>query len=53
VIGVPDNVYGEQVMAWVRMRDGGSDTKAAEASLKEHCRGVLRFAITLLACNFK
>lgn len=53
VIGVPDNVYGEQVMAWVRMRDGGSDTKAAEASLKEHCRGVLRFAIKPLACNFK
>jgi acyl-CoA synthetase (AMP-forming)/AMP-acid ligase II len=52
VIGVPDDVYGEQVMAWVRMRDGGSDTKAAEASLKEFCRGVLRFAIKLLARNF-
>ena len=41
VIGVPDDMYGEQVMAWVRMRDGEGDDKAAEASLREHCRGML------------
>jgi fatty-acyl-CoA synthase len=42
VIGTPDDVYGEQVMAWVRMRDGGGDVLSAEAKLREHCRGVPR-----------
>ena len=41
MIGVPDDMYGEQVMAWVRMRDAEGDDKAAEASLREHCRGML------------
>ncbi len=42
MIGTPDDVYGEQVMAWVRMRDGGGDVLSAEAKLREHCRGVPR-----------
>ena len=36
VIGVPDVKYGEEVMAWVRLRDG--ETASAE-ELREHCRG--------------
>ena len=54
VIGVPDDVYGEQVMAWVRMRDGGGDATAAEASLREHCRGTLLDTLELLChCGCK
>jgi len=36
VIGVPDERYGEEVMAWVRLRDGA---RVTEAELKEFCRG--------------
>jgi fatty-acyl-CoA synthase len=35
VIGVPDERYGEAVMAYVKLRDGaGTDAEA----LREHCR---------------
>ena len=36
VIGVPDPKYGEEVCAWVRLRDGQS---ATEEELREFCRG--------------
>ena len=36
VIGVPDVRYGEQVMAWVQLRDG-ADTTGED--VKEFCRG--------------
>jgi fatty-acyl-CoA synthase len=36
VIGVPDERYGEQVMAWVVARDGAELT---EAGLREFCQG--------------
>jgi fatty-acyl-CoA synthase len=35
VIGVPDAKYGEEIMAWVRLRDG--ETASAE-ELREYCR---------------
>ncbi|MCW3806322.1 AMP-binding protein [Plebeiibacterium marinum] len=36
VIGVPDDRYGEEVMAWVVLKDGESIT---EQELKEYCKG--------------
>ncbi|HEV2358330.1 MAG TPA: AMP-binding protein [bacterium] len=36
VIGVPSRQYGEEVMAWVRLREGAS---ATGDELAEHCRG--------------
>jgi fatty-acyl-CoA synthase len=36
VIGVPDRKYGEEIMAWVVLRDGVS---ATEEELKDFCRG--------------
>jgi fatty-acyl-CoA synthase len=36
VIGVPSERYGEEVMAWVRLRDGAT---ATETELTEFCRG--------------
>ena len=36
VIGVPDVRYGEQVMAWVRLREGA---EATEEEIKDFCRG--------------
>jgi fatty-acyl-CoA synthase len=36
VIGVPDERYGEELMAWVVLRDGASLTQDA---LREFCRG--------------
>jgi fatty-acyl-CoA synthase len=36
VIGVPDARYGEEVMAWVRLREGCA---ASEAELRAFCRG--------------
>jgi fatty-acyl-CoA synthase len=41
VIGVPDDVYGEQVMAFISLRDGHGDVVGSEAILKQHCRGTL------------
>jgi fatty-acyl-CoA synthase len=39
VIGVPDEKYGEELMAWVRLREG-ADPLTAEA-LREFCTGKL------------
>src|SRR5207253_4028223 len=36
VVGLPDERYGEEVCAWVRLRPGASLT---EGELKEFCRG--------------
>jgi fatty-acyl-CoA synthase len=36
VIGVPDLKYGEEVCAWVRLRDGQD---ATEDDLRDYCRG--------------
>jgi fatty-acyl-CoA synthase len=36
VIGVPDVKYGEELMAWVKVREGAS---LSEDALKEFCRG--------------
>ncbi len=36
VIGVPDNKYGEIVVAWVKLKEGASST---EELLKEYCNG--------------
>jgi fatty-acyl-CoA synthase len=36
VIGVPDVKYGEEVCAWVRLREG---QEASEHELQEFCRG--------------
>ena len=38
VIGVPDEKYGEELCAWVRLREG---TTMDAASLKEYCQGKL------------
>lgn len=39
VIGVPDAKYGEELMAWVRLRPGADELTAA--SLREFCAGKL------------
>ncbi|WP_375490584.1 AMP-binding protein [uncultured Jatrophihabitans sp.] len=39
VIGVPDDRYGEELMAWLRLRDGVSTLSADE--VREFCRGKL------------
>ncbi|MGF7237915.1 MAG: AMP-binding protein, partial [Frankia sp.] len=39
VIGVPDPKYGEELMAWIRMRDGATPLTAQ--SLGEYCAGQL------------
>jgi fatty-acyl-CoA synthase len=36
VVGVPSEKYGEEVMAWVRLREGAS---ATEDELAGYCRG--------------
>ena len=36
VIGVPDKKYGEEVCAWVRLRDG---QKATADEIRDYCRG--------------
>jgi fatty-acyl-CoA synthase len=36
VIGVPDPKYGEEVCAWIRLREG---EHATEEELREYCRG--------------
>ncbi len=36
IIGVPDDKYGEEVMAWVKLRDG---VDATEDEVKDFCRG--------------
>jgi fatty-acyl-CoA synthase len=39
VIGVPDAKYGEELMAWVRMREGATPLTAE--SVREFCTGKL------------
>ena len=39
VIGVPDERYGEELMAWVRLRDGAPELTAE--ALREFCGGRL------------
>ncbi len=39
VIGVPDAKYGEELMVWVRMREGAPDLDAE--SLRAYCAGKL------------
>ncbi|NYH79140.1 fatty-acyl-CoA synthase [Actinopolyspora biskrensis] len=39
VIGVPDSRYGEELMAWVRMREGAEELTAE--TLREFCAGSL------------
>ncbi len=39
VIGVPDDQYGEELMAWVRMVDGAEPLD--EAAIREFCAGRL------------
>ncbi|MFN8475433.1 MAG: AMP-binding protein [Anaerolineae bacterium] len=36
VIGVPDVKYGEEIMAWVKLRDGET---ATEQEIRDYCRG--------------
>jgi fatty-acyl-CoA synthase len=36
VIGVPDERYGEEIMAWVKLRDGVSDLTADD--LRQFCQ---------------
>jgi fatty-acyl-CoA synthase len=36
VIGVPDEKYGEEVMAWVKLREGQA---ATADEIRDHCRG--------------
>jgi fatty-acyl-CoA synthase len=36
VFGVPDRKYGEEVCAWIRLRDG---QKASEDEIRDYCRG--------------
>ncbi len=38
VIGVPDTRYGEQVMAWIQLRDGATTT---QEDIKHFCRGTI------------
>ncbi len=39
VIGVPDDRYGEELMAWIRMRDG--ETPLTVADVRAYCAGRL------------
>jgi fatty-acyl-CoA synthase len=39
VIGIPDTVYGEELMAWVRLRPGAAELTAEE--LRSFCSGQL------------
>ncbi|GII25407.1 AMP-binding protein [Planosporangium mesophilum] len=39
VVGVPDAKYGEELMAWVKLRDGAAPLSAD--ALREYCRGRL------------
>jgi fatty-acyl-CoA synthase len=38
IIGVPDERYGEEIMAWVQLREGAS---LSEDELKDFCRGTI------------
>src|SRR5262245_61780141 len=36
VIGVPDEKYGEEIMAWVKLREGQA---ATDEEIRDYCRG--------------
>ncbi|WP_079510295.1 AMP-binding protein [Mesobacillus jeotgali] len=36
VVGIPDSVYGEEVMAWIILKEG---EKATAEDIKEYCKG--------------
>jgi len=36
VVGVPDRKYGEEVVAWVKLKEG---TELSEQDIKDFCRG--------------
>jgi fatty-acyl-CoA synthase len=36
VIGVPDLKYGEEIMAWIKLREGAT---ATVEEIREYCRG--------------
>ncbi len=38
VIGVPDERYGEEIMAWIQLQEGADVT---EEQIKDHCRGAI------------
>ncbi|AOE60641.1 hypothetical protein AXG94_02230 [Pseudomonas corrugata] len=38
VIGVPDEVYGEEIVAWVRLHEGH---QANADDLREYCQGCI------------
>ncbi len=38
VIGVPDERYGEEIMAWIQLREGADVT---EEQIKDYCRGTI------------
>ena len=43
VFGVPDEFYGEEIMAWVRLKDGGS---SSEEELRAWCKtGLSHFKV--------
>jgi long-chain acyl-CoA synthetase len=49
VVGMPDAQYGEQVVAFVVLRDRVSSPKSVEAALLAHCRARLaRFKVPVL-----
>ena len=38
VIGVPDERYGEEIMAWIQLQEGADVT---EEQIKDYCRGTI------------
>ena len=40
VIGVPDAKYGEQVMAWIKLKEGAS---ATDADIREFCKDAMAY----------
>ena len=36
IIGIPDVKYGEEIMAWVKLREGETTT---DQEIREYCRG--------------
>jgi fatty-acyl-CoA synthase len=40
VVGVPDPKYGEEVMAWIRLKEG---VTATAEEIREYCKGKISF----------
>jgi fatty-acyl-CoA synthase len=40
VIGVPDAKYGEQVMAWIKLKEGAT---ATDADIREFCKDAMAY----------